>query len=80
MTKTEDAKQAIRARIIELLESGPVPEDDLPAAVAIPPEEREAVDRWRAQVRAEAEAMCAEGLIARDAQADPATYTLPEGC
>ncbi|WP_316014907.1 hypothetical protein [Roseobacter sp. HKCCA0434] len=63
MTNRQEADQSIDAAIIELLESGPVEEGELPAAVAIQPDERMEIDRWRAEVRSVAQKMASEGRI-----------------
>lgn len=71
MTDFSEAQQSIQARILELLESGPVPVDDLAQAVAISPDERTQVDRWRTEVRSVADVMVANGEIVHDTEAEP---------
>ncbi|QPH53048.1 hypothetical protein [Pontivivens ytuae] len=61
--KAQDVDGAIRDRILTLLDSGPVRVDELPAAVAIPPEERRHVADWPAKVQAIAKTLREEGKI-----------------
>ncbi len=58
-----DVDDAIRDRILTLLDSGPVRMDELPAAVAIPPDERRHVADWDAKVQAVAKSLREEGKI-----------------
>ena len=76
MSDTQDSAQAIHARILELLESGPVPQAELTAAVAIQPDERERVHGWEETVQQVAKDMQAKGEIALDTNANPPVYTL----
>ena len=77
MTDTQESAQAIHARILELLESGPVPQDDLAAAVTVSPDEHEVVHGWEQTVKGIADKMLADGEIALDESAEPPAYTLP---
>ena len=76
MSRMDETEQAIRARIAELVDSGPVPRDDLPAAVAVQPDERSGVGDWTTVVERVARAMVDAGEIARDG--DTYVRTEPE--
>ena len=69
-----DTEQAIEARIAELLESGPVPREELAAAVAISPDEREGIADWEATVLSVADEMERAGKIDREGGADAPRY------
>jgi len=77
MTVTEETVQAIHARILELLESGPVPQEELASAVAVLPDEREPVENWEQTVERVAKKMLSNDEIVLDKSDDPTTYKLP---
>ncbi|RED12285.1 hypothetical protein [Pontivivens insulae] len=76
MSSTQEARKAIRARILQLLESGPVAQADLPAAVAVSPEERQEVARWNAEVQGVTDMLCEEGTITATTREERTTYHL----
>lgn len=78
MTDPQDTAQAIHARILELLDSGPVPREELPAAVAVSPDEREAVNGFEQMVKRVAGEMLSKGEIALNEGVSPPEYHLPE--